>query len=155
MPAAKIYYAQLVEAELTRSVMAALREVIETRGLFCSLYSDRAGHFFVTPKRGERVDPSRSTQVGRALQELGVRMIAAYSPQARGRSERSFGTWQGRLPQELRLRGIATVEIANQFLREHYIEQFNARFTVNADQPGTAFLPFGIRELYQIFTIKQ
>src|SRR3982751_24967 len=72
MPAAKIYYAQLVEAESTRSVMAALREVIETRGLFCSLYSDRAGHFFVTPKRGERVDPSRPTQVGRALQELGV-----------------------------------------------------------------------------------
>ena len=72
----EIYYAQLVEAESTRSVMAALREVVETRGLFCSLYSDRAGHFFVTPKRGERVDTSRPTQVGRALQELGVKMIA-------------------------------------------------------------------------------
>lgn len=82
----QIYYAQLVEAESTQTVMAALREVIETRGLFCSLYSDRAGHFFVTAKRGERVDMSRPTQVGRALQELGVKMIAAYSPQARGRS---------------------------------------------------------------------
>src|SRR5947199_6718128 len=83
-----------MEAECTRTVMAALHEVIETKGLFCSLYSDRAGHFFVTPKRGERVDASRPTQVGRALQELGVKMIPAYSPQARGRSERSFGTWQ-------------------------------------------------------------
>ncbi len=64
--------------------MAALREVVETRGLFCSLYRDRAGHFFVTPKHGERVDMSRPTQVGRALQELGVKMIAAYSPQATG-----------------------------------------------------------------------
>ena len=80
----EIYYAQLVEAECTRTVMAALREVIETKGLFCSLYSDRAGHFFVTPKRGEAVDMSRPTQVGRALQELGVKMIPAYSPQARG-----------------------------------------------------------------------
>jgi hypothetical protein len=87
--------AQLVEAESTHSWMVALREVIETRGLFCSLYSDRAGHFFVTPKRGEKVDRSRPAQVGRALQELGVKMIAAYSPQARGRSERNFGAWQG------------------------------------------------------------
>ena len=96
----QIYYAQLVPAECTRTIMAALREVIETKGVFCTLYSDRAGHFFVTPKRGERVDTTRPTQVGRALQELGVKMIPAYSPQARGRSERSFGTWQGRLPQE-------------------------------------------------------
>jgi hypothetical protein len=87
----EIYYAQLVTAECTRTVKAALREVIETRGLFCSLYSDRAGHFFVTPKRGERVDPNRPRQVGRALQELGIKMIAAYSPEARGRSERNFG----------------------------------------------------------------
>jgi transposase len=85
----QIYYAQLVEAESTRTVMAALREVIESKGLFCSLYSDRAGHFFVTQKRGERVDTGRPTQVGRALQELGIKMIPAYSPQARGRMERS------------------------------------------------------------------
>ena len=104
----EIYYAQLVEEESTRTVMAGLREVIETQGLFCALYSDRGSHFFVTVKAGEKVDKHRLTQVGRAMKELGVQMIAAYSPQARGRSERSFGTWQGRLPQELRLAGIST-----------------------------------------------
>jgi hypothetical protein len=106
----EIYYAQLVEEESTRTVMAGLREVIQRKGLFCALYSDRGSHFFVTPKGGEKVDKHRLTQVGRALKELGVQMIPAYSPQAHGRSERSFGTWQGRLPQELRLAGITTVE---------------------------------------------
>jgi hypothetical protein len=91
----EIYYAQLVEEESTRTVMAGLREVIERQGLFCALYSDRGSHFFVTVKEGEKVDKHRLTQVGRAMKELGVQMIAAYSPQARGRSERSFGTWQG------------------------------------------------------------
>ena len=113
----EIYYAQLEEEESTRTVMEGLREVIEKKRLFCSLYSDRGSHFFVTVKAGEKVDNNRPTQVGRAMKELGVRMIAAYSPQARGRSERSFGTWQGRLPQELRLAGITSPEGANQFLR--------------------------------------
>jgi len=148
----EIYYAQLVEAESTHSVMVALREVIETRGLFCSLYSDRAGHFFVTPKRGEKVDRSRPTQVGRALQELGVRMIAAYSPQARGRSERNFGTWQGRLPQELRLRGIVDLERANEFLRNEYIGEFNRRFAVPAAQRGTAFVRLHRKDLDWVFS---
>ena len=148
----EIYYAQLVAAESTHSVMVALREVIETRGLFCSLYSDRAGHFFVTPKRGEKVDHSRPTQVGRALQELGVKMIAAYSPQARGRSERNFGTWQGRLPQELRLRGIRDVDRANEFLREEYIAEFNTRFAVGAAQKGTAFVRTRRKDLDWIFS---
>ena len=98
----EIYYAQLVEEESTRTVMAGLREVVETQGLFCALYSDRGSHFFVTVKEGEKVDKHRLTQVGRAMKELGVQMIAAYSPQARGRSERSF-SMAGRLPQELRL----------------------------------------------------
>jgi hypothetical protein len=135
----EIYYAQLVEEESTRTVMAGLREVIETKGLFCSLYSDRGSHFFVTVKAGEKVDKQRPTQVGRAMKELGVQMIAAYSPQARGRSERSFGTWQGRLPQELRLAGIATVEKANEFLRDRYIAEFNGRFTVAAKEKGRRF----------------
>src|SRR6478736_2338922 len=119
--------------------MAGLREVIQAQGLFCALYSDRGSHFFVTMKAGEKVDKERLTQVGRAMKELGVQMIPAYSPQARGRSERSYGTWQGRLPQELRLAGIATVEAANQFLRGRYIADFNRRFVVKAAQPGTAF----------------
>ena len=114
----EIYYAQLVEQESTRTVLAALREVVEQQGIFCALYSDRASHFFLTRKAGEPVDRQRLTQVGRALRELGIQMIPAYSPQARGRSERNFGTWQGRLPQELRLRGIITLEAANRFLRE-------------------------------------
>jgi len=113
----EIDYAQLVEEESTRTVMAGLWEVIQNKGLFCALYSDRGSHFFVTPKTGEKVDKHRLTQVGRAMRELGVRMIPAYSPQAQGRGERSFGTWQGRLPQELRLAGIGSLAEANQFLR--------------------------------------
>ena len=127
----EIYYAQLVEAESTRSVMAALREVIETRGVFCTLYSDRAGHFFHTQKAGGKVDRTRPTQVGRALGELLIKTIAAYSPEARGRSERGFGTWQGRLPQELRLNGITDMAGANEFLRDRYIAGFNNKFRVD------------------------
>jgi transposase len=150
----EIYYAQLVEEESTRTVMRGLRAVIESKGLFCALYSDRGSHFFVTPKAGEPVDKHRLTQVGRAMKELGVQMIAAYSPQARGRSERSFGTWQGRLPQELRLAGITTLEEANRFLRERYISAFNAKFTVKAVERGTAFRRCGRTDLDWVFTVQ-
>jgi transposase len=150
----EIYYAQLVEEESTRTVMRALREVIERKGLFCALYSDRGSHFFVTPKAGEGVDKSRLTQVGRALKELGVQMIAAYSPQARGRSERNFGTWQGRLPQELRLAGMTGREEANRFLRDHYIGEFNSRFMVKAGERGTAFRRCGRTDLEWIFSVQ-
>jgi transposase len=150
----EIYYAQLVEQESTCTVLGALRAVVENRGLFCALYSDRASHFFLTPKAGEPVDRQRLTQVGRALHELGIQMIPAYSPQARGRSERNFSTWQGRLPQELRLAGISTVEEANRFLREHYIGEFNRRFVVPAAQRGSAFVPFSRRNLDRVFSIQ-
>ena len=150
----EIYYAQLVEEESTRTVLVGLREVIETEGLFCSLYSDRGSHFFVTPKAGEKVDKHRFTQVGRALKELGVQMIPAYSPQARGRSERNFGTWQGRLPQELRLAGIATLEQANAFLRASYIAEFNQKFTVPAAEKGTAFRRTARGDLNWIFSVQ-
>jgi transposase len=150
----EIYYAQLVEQESTRTVLAALRAVVEKKGLFCALYSDRASHFFETPQAGAKIDPQRLTQVGRALQQLGMRMIPAYSPQARGRSERNFGTWQGRLPQELRLRGIATVEEANRFLREEYVAEFNKRFAVSAAQPGSAFLPLQGQDLERVFALQ-
>ena len=150
----EIYYAQLVEEEATVPVMTALQEVIEQKGVFCALYSDRGSHFWLTPKAGEAVDQHRLTQVGRALRELGVRMIPAYSPQARGRSERSFGTWQGRLPQELRLRGIRTVAAANAFLREHYIAEFNRRFQVASAQPGSAFVPYRGKDLKRIFSLQ-
>jgi transposase len=150
----EIYYAQLVEEESTVTVMAGLREVIERKGVFCALYSDRGSHFWLTPKVGGKVDPHRLTQVGRALRELEIRMIPAYSPQARGRSERSFGTWQGRLPQELRLHKIASLEAANVFLREHYIAEFNRHFQVAAAQRGNAFLACRRRDLDLVFCLQ-
>jgi hypothetical protein len=150
----EIYYAQWVEEESTATVMAAVREGIEGKGLFCALYSDRGSHFWHTPKAGGKVDPHRVTQLGRALRDLGVQMIPAYSPQARGRSERSFGTWQGRLPQELRLHGIHTIEGANRFLREHNVEEFNRRFQVAAAQRGTAFTACPRRDLDLTFALQ-
>ncbi len=147
-----IYYAQLAPEESTFTVMAGLRAVIEQKGLFCSLYSDRGAHFWLTPKSGGKVDYERPTQVGRAMKELGVHMIPSYSPQARGRSERNFSTWQGRLPQELRLRGIRTLEGANKFLTDHYIAEFNRRFTVPAAERGTAFISCRNRNLEMVFT---
>lgn len=149
-----IYYAQFVGQESTRTVMRALRQVVEEQGLFCSLYSDRASHFWLTPKAGEPVDRQALTQVGRALRELGIQMIPAYSPQARGRSERSFRTWQGRLPQELRLAGLTTREEANRFLREQYIAEFNGRFAIAAAQAGTAFVPCTRSDLDRIFCLQ-
>jgi len=150
----EIYYAQLVEEESTATVMAGLREVIERKGVFCALYSDRGSHFWLTPKVGGKVDYHRRTQVGRALHELGVQMIPAYSPEARGRSERNFGTWQGRLPQELRLRQLRTLESANRFLREDYIAEFNRRFQVAPRQRGNAFVPCRGRDLERIFSLQ-
>ena len=116
--------------------MAALREVVESQGVFCSLYSDRAESFFLTPKAGAAVDKTRLTQVGRSMRELNIEMIPAYSPQARGRSERNFGPWQNRLPQELRLRSLGTVEQANQFLRAHYMAEFNRMFAGARERDG-------------------
>jgi transposase len=150
----EIYYAQLVAEESTATVMAGLREVIEQQGVFCALYSDRASHFFLTPKAGEPVDHNRLSQVGRALRQLGIQMIPAYSPQARGRSERGFGTWQGRLPQELRSRKLTTLEEANRFLREQYLKEFNQRFSKPASERGTAFVPRPRQDLDLVFSLK-
>jgi transposase len=149
----EIYYAQLVAEESTATVMTGLRTVIEQQGVFCALYSDRASHFFLTPKAGEPVDHNRLSQVGRALRQLGIQMIPAYSPQARGRSERGFGTWQGRLPQELRSRKLGTLEEANRFLREHYLQEFNQRFSKPASERGTAFVPLHRQDLDLIFSL--
>jgi len=150
----EIYYAQLVDEESTATVMAGLREVVEHKGLFCALYSDRGGHFWLTPSAKGKVDRQRLTQVGRALHDLGIQMIPAYSPQARGRSERNFSTWQGRLPQELRLRGIRAVAEANRFLRTEYIAEFNRRFQVPAAQKGSSFTPCRRRDLDLIFSLQ-
>jgi hypothetical protein len=150
----EIYYAQLTEEESTLTVMAGLQEVIATKRVFCALYSDRGSHFWLTPKAGGKIDPHRLTQIGRALRQLGVQMIPAYSPQARGRSERKFGAWQGRLPQELRLCGIRSLEAANRFLHEHYIAEFNRHFQVPAAQPGSAFVRRSSKDLDLIFALQ-
>jgi len=136
----EIYSACLVEEEGTQSSFQGLAEVIAGHGLPCALYTDRASHYFHTPKAGQKVDRDHLTQVGRALRQLGIEHIPAYSPQARGRSERAFGTLQDRLPKELALAGIITVEAANRFIKEVYLEEHNARFAIAPEQPETAFV---------------
>jgi transposase len=148
----EVYDVKLVEEESTVTVMASLKRVVESRGLFCSLYSDRGSHMAWTPKAGGLVDREHPTQIARALKQLGIDLILAYSPQARGRCERIFGTWQGRLPQEFRLRGITEVEAANEFLRKDWIPMHDASFSVEAEQTGTAFLPYSGTELEKIFS---
>jgi len=150
----ELYYAQLVEQESTLTVMAALKHTVKNKGVFCSLYSDRASHFVFTPKAGGRPQKGHLTQVGRALSQLGIELIPANSPQARGRCERSYGTLQGRLPQELRLRGITTLEGANGFLREVFLPEHNRRFAVEPAQKGTAFVPYRGGELEKIFSLQ-
>jgi hypothetical protein len=138
----EIYSAFFVEQEGTWSSMLGVREVIEKKGLFCSFYSDRGGHYWHTPISGGKVDKDNLTQFGRALQQLGIEMIAAYSPEARGRSERMFGTLQGRLPQELAKEGIIEIPKANVFLCEKFLPGFNERFMVKSTDPEDVFVPF-------------
>lgn len=146
----ELYYARLVAEENTLTVMAALQHVVAHHGVFCALYSDRASHFIHTPPAGHE---RHQTQVERALQQLGIEAIAAHSPQARGRKERLYGTVQGRWPQELRVRGITSVEAANTWLAEDGIRRFNARFGVTPAQEGTAFVP-ATAPLDRIFSVQ-
>lgn len=142
-----IYSAFLVEEEGTGSTFRACREVFEEMGLPLSLYTDRGSHYFFTPKAGEAVDKGRPTQVGRALCGLGIEHIAAYSPEARGRSERMFGTLQDRLIKELEHAGIRDIETANRWIREIYLPEHNARFAKPAELPESAFVPVRDKEL--------
>jgi hypothetical protein len=138
----EVYSGFFVPEEGTMSTFRALGEVIGDRGLFCSFYTDRGSHYWHTPKAGGKVDKDNPTQVGRALDQLGIAPIAGYSPEARGRSERMFGTLQKRLPQELRLAGITTMDEANRFLAKVFWPAHNARFAVSAEDAGSAFVPF-------------
>jgi transposase len=149
----EIYSAFLVEEEGTFSSLRGLAEVIGRHGLFSSLYTDRGSHYFVTPKAGGAVDRRQLTQVGRALAQLGIEHIPSYSPEARGRMERVFGTLQKRLPQELRLAGITGLEAANRFLAEHFVPAHNRRFAVAAAEAGSAFVPF-VGELAETLCIQ-
>ena len=135
-----IYSAFLVEQEGTISSLCGLLEVFEARGLPCSIYSDRASHYFHTDKAGEAVDKAHPTQVGRALDRLGIEHIPAYSPEARGRSERMFGTLQDRLVKELKHAGLRDIETTNRWIREVYLPRHNARFAKPAALPETAFV---------------
>ena len=137
----KIYSTFLIEEEGTVSTFQALLEVFTAQGLPCSLYTDRGSHYFLTPKVGEAVDKTQLTQVGRALDRLGIEHIPAYSPEARGRSERMFATLQDRLPKELELAGIAGIEAANRFIREVYLPEHNALFAKPAEIAQSAFVP--------------
>jgi hypothetical protein len=148
-----IYSAFLVEEEGTASTFQALNEVFSEHGLPMSLYTDRGSHYFRTTKAGE-IDRNCPTQVGRALGQLGVEHIGAYSPQARGRSERAFQTLQDRLVKELRLAGITTVEAANAFIRETYLPAHNARFAVNPAGEGSAFTPIPGVDLDEILCVE-
>jgi transposase len=151
----QICSAFLVEEEGTMSSFCGLAETIERYGLFGALYTDRGSHYFVTPKDSGKVDKTQPTQVGRALSQLGVTHIPSYSPQARGRMERVFGTLQKRLPQELRLARIKTIAAANRYIKDRFVPDYNARFAVAAAEPGSAFVPYVGRPLADVLCIQE
>ena len=152
-----VYYAQFVPQESTHTMLAALRAVIDRQGVFCALYTDRGSHFLTTrtgrsPHRPQAAtDP---TQIQRALGQLGIELIPAHSPQARGRMERLWETWQGRLPQELRLAGCTTLETANRFLTETWVPFHNRTWTVPPAGEGTAFVPYAGGQLDRICALQ-
>jgi transposase len=151
----ELYDIAIVDEEDSITCMAMIRNTVEKKGIFCSLYTDRARHFFVTKKAGEEVSKDNLSQIGRALAELGIQHIPSYSPQARGRSERLNETLQGRLPQELRLRGIKTKDEANKYLRQEYLKEHNKRFAIKPEQQGSAFIPVPkTTDLDRIFCFK-
>ena len=145
-----IYSAFFVDEEGTESSMRGVHEVIEQHGLFCSLYTDRGSHYFYTPAAGEKVSKIASTQFGRAMTQLGIKHMPAYSPEARGRSERMFGTLQDRLVKEMADADIQTVEAANRFLLQTYLPAHNRRFAIEASEPGTAFTPWTGGDLNEV-----
>ncbi|MGB4069055.1 MAG: ISNCY family transposase [Nitrospira sp.] len=151
----ELYSAFFVEEEGTMSSFQGLREVIEARGLFSSLYTDRGTHYWYTEAAGGKVDKTRLTQVHRALQQLGITLIPAYSPEARGRSERVFRTLQDRLPKELALAGITEMAAANALLRTRFIPAYNQRFAVPAAEPGTAFVPWVGASLVDVLCVQE
>jgi hypothetical protein len=132
-------YARFFPQEGTASTFAALQAVVRNHGRFCELYTDRGSHFCQSGPAGE-VAEEQHGQVSQALRVLGIRQILARSPQARGRSERAFGTIQGRLPQELRYHGITDYDAANRYLEQHVSADFNRRFTGKPAQPESAFV---------------
>jgi hypothetical protein len=150
---------QLLHAELwaggesVTAILTALRAVLQRYGLPMALYTDRAHWAVHTPTSGSG-ERSRMTQVGRALQRLGIEHILGYSPQARGRSERVNRTLQDRLVNEWRLAGITTVAAANRYLREQFVPAFNAEFGRAPREAASAFVALGGVDLEQILCVE-
>ncbi len=147
----RVLYGQLWPSETAHAIMTALREVITAHGLPMAVYTDRAHWAFHTPQAKGPVDKTQLTQVGRALDRLGIDHIPAYSPQARGRSERLNRTFQDRLVNELRVAKITTLVAANVYLRERFVPQYNEDFSCAPADPASAFVAIGREDLDQIF----
>lgn len=150
-----IYSALLVAEEDTMSSFAGVAEVITAFGLFNSLYTDRGSHYWHTAKAGGKVDRDHPTQFHRAMNQLGIEMIPAYSPEARGRSERAFGTLQARLPKELADAGITAVAPANRFLKRRFLAAYNREFMVPPAETGSAFVPWIGASLPDILCVQE
>lgn len=144
-----------VNEEGTMSSFVGIQETIEKYGLFSSLYVDRGSHYWHTPKAGGKVDKANPTQFHRALKQLGIELIAAYSPQARGRSERMFKTLQDRLVKEMALAGVTDMDDANRFLKEVYIPMHNKRFAIKPQEEETAFIPWIGSNLGDILCVQE
>jgi transposase len=151
----EIYSALLVEEEGSMSSFLGVQAVIEQKGLFSSLYTDRGSHYWLTSKAGAKVDRGQPTQFHRALQQLGIELIPAYSPQARGRSERTFKTWQDRLPRELALARITTMAAANKYIQRRFLPAFNRLFRVPARESGSGFVPFIGNNLADVLCVQE
>lgn len=150
-----ILAARFVPEESTKTVLELLGDLLREYGTFARLYTDRASHFVYTPKAGEGPDRSKKTQVERVLHDLGIELVCAYSPQARGRSERMWRTLQGRLPQELRRAGITDYDSANAYLQTRFLPAFRRRFVVPAAvEGGTAFVPIARRDLDRVLALR-
>lgn len=151
----RVLYAQLWPSETTTAIMTALRDVIAAHGLPMAIYTDRAHWAFNTPQANGPVDRRQLTQVGRALDRLGIEHIPAYSPQARGRSERLNRTFQDRLVNELRVAKVTTLPAANAYLREQFLPDYNATFSCVPADPASAFVALGRADLDQILCYQE
>jgi transposase len=146
----EVLHIEFFPAEDTWSCLKVIREITEKYGVAEAYYLDQAGHF------GKKDSEQDVTQVGRALQELGMKAILASTPQAKGRVERLWGTLQDRLVAELRLHGINRMPTANDFIKTEFLPAYNVRFSVSPRNPETAFkaVPQN-KNLRDIFCIKE
>jgi transposase len=139
-----------VHEEGTASSFRGVQDVILKKGLFSSIYTDRGSHYWFTPKEGGKVSKTQLTQFGRAMQQLSIEMIPAYSPEARGRSERMFRTHQDRLVKELAAQHITTMEEANGYIKKIYLPAYNREFKQKPLEKGSVFIPWAGKHIEDI-----